>query len=156
MRILAVALAIALSITSPVKAETAPPTGCGFQSLGTLPLTGATTAGTARDGARVYSVTSSASGPAMLGVRNAADATLVAERPLPYALGSWAVTVAPDHSVYVGSYNSTAGAMGRLFRYDPATARWAGSATRSSAPPPPAACGTSTARAAGASCSTPR
>ncbi|MFG1681649.1 hypothetical protein ACGFNP_15915 [Nonomuraea sp. NPDC049269] len=124
MRILAVALAIALSLTSPVKAETAaaaPPTGCGFQSLGTLPLTGATTAGTARDRDRVYSVTSSASGPAMLGIRNAADAALIAERPLPYALGSWAVTVAPDHSVYVGSYNATAGAMGRLFRYDPAT-----------------------------------
>ncbi|WP_219471820.1 hypothetical protein [Nonomuraea rhizosphaerae] len=122
MRILAVALAIALSLTSPVQAETksaAPPTGCGFQNLGTLPLTGATTAGTARDGDRVYAVTSSASGPAMLSVRKAADASLIAERPLPLALGSWAVTVAPDHSVYVGGYNATAGALGRLYRYDP-------------------------------------
>ncbi|MDR8411084.1 hypothetical protein MTP10_20420 [Nonomuraea sp. 3-1Str] len=112
----------AWSLAAPAQAETAtPPTGCGFQSLGTLPLTGATTAGTALDGDRLYSVTSSASGPAILGIRNAADASLVAERPLPLALGSWAVTVAPDHSVYVGGYNATAGAMGRLFRYDPAT-----------------------------------
>ncbi|MEV0148014.1 MULTISPECIES: hypothetical protein [unclassified Nonomuraea] len=122
MRLLVVLLLTALSLTAPAQAETAtPPTGCGFQSLGSLPLTGATTAGTALDGDRLYSVTSSASGPAILGVRNAADASLVAERPLPLALGSWAVTVAPDHSVYVGSYNATAGAMGRLFRYDPAT-----------------------------------
>ncbi|MFE3449400.1 hypothetical protein ACFXJ8_10745 [Nonomuraea sp. NPDC059194] len=71
-------------------------------------------------GPRVYSVTSSASGPAVLGVRNARDGALIAERPLPLALGSWAVTVAPDHSVYVGSYNATAGAMGRLYRYEPA------------------------------------
>ncbi|MEV0385492.1 hypothetical protein [Nonomuraea sp. NPDC050643] len=128
MRVIAVALLTALSLTVPAQAETAaaPPTGCGFQNLGTLPLTGATTAGTALDarhpqGPRVYSVTSSASGPAMLGIRNARDGRLIGERPLPLALGSWAVTVAPDHSVYVGSYNATAGAMGRLFRYTPST-----------------------------------
>ncbi|NUS06710.1 MAG: hypothetical protein HOV97_29610 [Nonomuraea sp.] len=128
MRILATALLIALSLTAPAQAETAaaPPTGCGFKSLGTLPLTGATTAGTALDaghpdGPRVYSVTSSASGPAVLGIRDALDGRLLAERPLPLALGSWAVTVAPDHSVYVGGYNATAGAMGRLYRYTPAT-----------------------------------
>ncbi|TDD17427.1 hypothetical protein [Nonomuraea diastatica] len=71
-------------------------------------------------GPRVYSVTSSASGPAQLGIRNATDGGLIAERPLPLALGSWAVAVAPDRSVYVGSYNATPGAMGRLFRYTPA------------------------------------
>ncbi|WP_219514924.1 hypothetical protein [Nonomuraea ceibae] len=119
MRIVLVAFLVLLSLATPAQAES-PPTGCGFQSLGRLPLTGATTAGTALDGDRVYSVTSSASGPAMLGIRDAADGSLIAERPLPLALGSWAVTVAPDHSVYVGSYNATAGAMGRLFRYDPA------------------------------------
>ncbi len=123
MRILLAAMLAALAIATQAQAESkaAPPTGCGFQNLGTLPLTGATTAGTALDGDRVYSVTSSASGPAMLAIRNASDATLIAEKPLPLALGSWAVTVAPDHSVYVGSYNATAGAMGRLFRYDPAS-----------------------------------
>ncbi|NUT39123.1 MAG: PQQ-like beta-propeller repeat protein [Thermoactinospora sp.] len=118
---------MAFSLTSAVQAESAtaaPPTGCGFSTLGTLPLTGATTAGTALDrghpdGPRVYSVTSSASGPAQLGIRDALDGSLIAERPLPLALGSWAVSVAPDHSVYVGSYNATAGAMGRLFRYLP-------------------------------------
>ncbi|MFI6483185.1 hypothetical protein ACIBH1_35005 [Nonomuraea sp. NPDC050663] len=121
------ALLLAFSLTSAVQAESAaaaPPTGCGFSTLGTLPLTGATTAGTALDrdhpdGPRVYSVTSSASGPAQLGIRDALDGSLIAERPLPLALGSWAVSVAPDHSVYVGSYNATAGAMGRLFRYLP-------------------------------------
>ncbi|WP_143590335.1 hypothetical protein [Thermoactinospora rubra] len=123
---MAVAL-LALSWPSPVQAESVadPPTGCGFHTLGTLPLRGATTAGTALDaahpgGPRVYSVTSSASGPAVLGIRDAVDGSLLAERPLPLALGSWAVTVAPDHSVYVGSYNATPGAMGRLFRYSPA------------------------------------
>ncbi|GAA3548760.1 hypothetical protein GCM10022419_031350 [Nonomuraea rosea] len=128
MRIIVAALLVTLSLANPAQAETsaAPPAGCGFAALGTLPLTGATTAGTALDatytgGPRVYSVTSSASGPAVLGVRNARDGSLIAERPLPLALGSWAVTVAPDHSVYVGSYNATAGAMGRLFRYTPAT-----------------------------------
>ncbi len=123
MRILLAAMLVALAFVTPAQAESlaAPPTGCGFQNLGTMPLTGATTAGTALDGDRVYSVTSSASGPAMLAIRNASDATLIAEKPLPLALGSWAVTVAPDHSVYVGSYNATAGAMGRLFRYDPAS-----------------------------------
>ncbi|MFC4120424.1 PQQ-binding-like beta-propeller repeat protein [Nonomuraea zeae] len=128
MRIIAAALLIALSLANPAQAQTsaAPPAGCGFAGLGTLPLTGATTPGTAldaayADGPRVYSVTSSASGPAMLAVRNARDGSLIAERPLPLALGSWAVTVAPDHSVYVGSYNATAGAMGRLYRYTPAT-----------------------------------
>ncbi|WP_165974619.1 SMP-30/gluconolactonase/LRE family protein [Nonomuraea deserti] len=119
-------LLVALSLSSPAQADTAaaPPTECGFHTLDPLPLTGATTAGTALDaghpqGARVYSVTSSASGPALLGIRDARDGRLIGERPLPLALGSWAVTVAPDHSVYVGSYNATAGAMGRLFRYDP-------------------------------------
>ncbi|MFB4273708.1 hypothetical protein ACBJ59_00320 [Nonomuraea sp. MTCD27] len=128
MRVILVALLVALSISSPARAEStaSPPTGCGFHTLGTLPLTGATTAGTALDarypqGPRVYSVTSSASGPALLGIRDARDGRLIGERPLPLALGSWAVTVAPDHSVYVGSYNATAGAMGRLFRYSPAT-----------------------------------
>ncbi|MFC6533966.1 hypothetical protein [Nonomuraea rubra] len=128
MRVILVALLLVLSISSPARAEStaSPPTGCGFQTLGTLPLTGATTAGTALDarhpqGPRVYSVTSSASGPALLGIRDARDGRLIGERPLPLALGSWAVTVAPDHSVYVGSYNATAGAMGRLFRYSPAT-----------------------------------
>ncbi|MGW5682456.1 hypothetical protein [Nonomuraea sp. NPDC003754] len=126
-RTLAMALLLALPTASPVQAESvAPPSGCGFKNLGALPLTGATTAGTAMDashpdGPRVYSVTSSASGPAILAIRNAKDGTLVAERPLPLALGSWAVTVAPDHSVYVGGYNATPGAMGRLFRYEPAT-----------------------------------
>jgi hypothetical protein len=117
------ALAAALLLLLPPAAAAAPPTGCGFQNLGTLPLSGATTAGTALDNesGRVYSVTSSASGPAMLGIRSAIDGKLIAERPLNLALGSWAVTVAPDHSVYVGSYNATAGAMGRLFRYTPAT-----------------------------------
>ncbi|MFD0476962.1 hypothetical protein ACFQ0B_58665 [Nonomuraea thailandensis] len=112
----------------PVQAETtaAPPTGCGFSNLGTLPLKGITTAGTALDaghpqGPRIYSVTSAASRQALLGIRDARDGSLIAERPLPLALGSWAVTVAPDHSVYVGGYNGTAGAMGRLFRYDPST-----------------------------------
>lgn len=118
-RIAAVVVALFLSLPVPAQAA-APPTGCGFQDLAPLPLTGATTAGTALDGKRVYSVTSSASGPAMLGIRNAGDGTLVAEHPLPLALGSWAVSVAPDHSVYVGSYNATPGAMGRLFRYTPA------------------------------------
>ncbi|MEV0386704.1 hypothetical protein [Nonomuraea sp. NPDC050643] len=118
-RITAVVAALLLLIPVPAEAA-APPTGCGFQNLDPLPLTGVTTAGTALDGDRVYSVTSSASGPAVLGIRNARDASLIAERPLPLALGSWAVTVAPDHSVYVGSYNSTPGAMGRLFRYTPA------------------------------------
>ncbi|MGJ6970088.1 hypothetical protein ACSDR0_50365, partial [Streptosporangium sp. G11] len=113
--------------TAPALAEQAtPPTGCGLQTLGTLPLMSATTPGTALDadhpaGPRIYSVTSSASPPAVLGIRNALDGKLIAERPLPVALGSWAVTVAPDHSVYVGSYNAAAGAMGRLFRYNPAT-----------------------------------
>ncbi|MEV4160348.1 hypothetical protein [Nonomuraea dietziae] len=126
-RAAALALLLALTPAVPAQAETAaaPPTGCGFKNLGTMPLTGATTAGTALDathpdGPRIYSVTSSASGPAMLGIRKAGDGSLIAERPLPLALGSWAVTVAPDHAVYVGSYNATAGAMGRLFRYDPA------------------------------------
>ncbi|KAB8192321.1 hypothetical protein FH608_026995 [Nonomuraea phyllanthi] len=128
MRTILAALLVALSLQTPVQAEStaAPPTGCGFHTLGTLPLTGATTAGTALDagypqGPRVYSVTSSASGPALLGIRDARDGRLIGERPLPLALGSWAVTVAPDHSVYVGSYNATAGAMGRLFRYTPST-----------------------------------
>ncbi|MFG6198869.1 hypothetical protein [Nonomuraea sp. JJY05] len=128
MRTILATLLVALFISAPAQAESAaaPPTGCGFQNLGTLPLTGATTAGTALDarhpqGPRVYSVTSSASGPALLGIRDARDGRLIAERPLPLALGSWAVTVAPDHSVYVGSYNSTPGAMGRLFRYTPST-----------------------------------
>ncbi|MFI7133763.1 hypothetical protein ACIBQ1_49365 [Nonomuraea sp. NPDC050153] len=128
MRTILATLLVALSLSAPAQAESAaaPPTGCGFQSLGTLPLTGATTAGTALDarhpqGPRVYSVTSSASGPALLGIRDARDGRLIGERPLPLALGSWAVTVAPDHSVYVGSYNATAGAMGRLFRYTPST-----------------------------------
>ncbi|MDF2707441.1 MAG: hypothetical protein K0R62_3093 [Nonomuraea muscovyensis] len=129
MRIMAIAALLAvLLLPTPVQAEstTAPPTGCGFHNLGTLPLTGATTAGTALDashpqGPRIYSVTSSASGPALLGIRDARDGHLIGERPLPLALGSWAVTVAPDHSVYVGSYNATAGAMGRLFRYTPST-----------------------------------
>ncbi|MFF0312580.1 hypothetical protein ACFYSC_34565 [Streptosporangium sp. NPDC004379] len=115
-----------LSPPAPARAAAAPPTGCGFTTLGRLPLSGATTAGAAYDpdapgGPRVYSVTSSASGPAILGVRDALDGRLVAERPLPLALGSWAVTVAPDHSVYVGSYNAAANAMGRLFRYAPDT-----------------------------------
>ncbi|MEV1177896.1 hypothetical protein AB0J09_56860, partial [Nonomuraea sp. NPDC049784] len=128
MRTIIAALLVALSLSAPAQAEStaAPPTGCGFKNLGTLPLTGATTAGTALDaghpdGPRVYSVTSSASGPALLGIRDARDGRLIGERPLPLALGSWAVTVAPDHSVYVGSYNATAGAMGRLFRYTPST-----------------------------------
>ncbi|MCF6470500.1 hypothetical protein FAF44_19170 [Nonomuraea sp. MG754425] len=128
MRVIAAALLVALSLAPPVRAEAAaaPPTGCGFQNLGTLPLTGATTAGTAMDadhpqGPRVYSVTSAASGGALLGIRDARDGSLIGERPLPLALGSWAVTVAPDHSVYVGGYNATAGAMGRLFRYTPST-----------------------------------
>jgi hypothetical protein len=128
MRIMTALLLIVLSISAPAQAEStaAPPTGCGFHNLGMLPLTGVTTAGTALDarhpqGPRVYSVTSSASGPALLGIRDARDGRLIAERPLPLALGSWAVTVAPDHSVYVGSYNATAGAMGRLFRYTPST-----------------------------------
>ncbi|MFC7641773.1 hypothetical protein ACFQX6_12850 [Streptosporangium lutulentum] len=129
LRLAAVAAALLL-IPTPALAEqtaaAAPPAGCGFQILGPMPLVGATTAGTALDadypdGPRVYSVTSSASGPALLGIRNALDGTLIAERPLPLALGSWAVTVAPDHSVYVGSYNATVGAMGRLFRYVPST-----------------------------------
>ncbi|MEU6731440.1 hypothetical protein ABZ917_47695 [Nonomuraea wenchangensis] len=129
VRLAAIAAALLL-LPSPAlahaSASAAPPTGCGFQNLGTMPLTGATTAGTAldrtyRDGPRVYSVTSSASGPAVLGVRDARDGSLIAERPLPLALGSWAVAVSPDHSVYVGSYNGTAGAMGRLFRYVPET-----------------------------------
>ncbi|MBB5078352.1 hypothetical protein [Nonomuraea endophytica] len=123
MRALIAALLLLLAFATPVGAESAPPTGCGFQTLGTLPLTGATTAGAAMDRGRVYTVTSSASGPAVLAVRNAADARLVSEHPLPLALGSWAVTVAPDHSVYVGSYNATAGAMGRLFRFEPATGK---------------------------------
>ncbi|MGP3913132.1 hypothetical protein [Nonomuraea sp. 10N515B] len=125
---MAVVLLTALSLSSPAQAESAPipPSGCGFQNLGTL-LTETTTAGTALDahhpeGPRVYSVTSSASGPAQLGIRDARDGRLIGERPLPIALGSWAVTVALDHSVYVGSYNATTGAMGgRLFRYTPST-----------------------------------
>ncbi|MEU6742722.1 hypothetical protein [Streptosporangium sandarakinum] len=129
VRLAAIAAALLL-VPSPALAHaptsTAPPTGCGFQNLGTMPLVGATTAGTAldrtyRDGPRVYSVTSSASGPAVLGVRDARDGSLIAERALPLALGSWAVAVSPDHSVYVGSYNAAAGAMGRLFRYVPET-----------------------------------
>ncbi|MGP3930017.1 hypothetical protein [Nonomuraea sp. KM88] len=126
MRTIVALLLVALSLSSPAQADTAaaPPTECGFHTLDPLPLTGATTAGTALDadhpqGPRVYSVTSSASGPALLGIRDARDGRLIDERPLPLALGSWAVTVAPDHSVYVGSYNATAGAMGRLFRYEP-------------------------------------
>ncbi|OUC89016.1 hypothetical protein [Streptosporangium minutum] len=103
----------------------APPSGCGLQALGTLPLTGATTAGTALDadhpgGPRVYSVTSSASGPAQLGIRDARDGRLIAERPLPGALGSWAVTVAPDHSVYVGTYPLSP-AQAHFYRYRPDT-----------------------------------
>ncbi|MFI6292312.1 hypothetical protein ACIBEJ_12055 [Nonomuraea sp. NPDC050790] len=123
MRAFAAALLLVLTLAAPVQAESAPPTGCGFHDLGSLPLTGATTAGAAMDRGRVYTVTSSASGPAVLAVRNAADARLVSEHPLPLALGSWAVTVAPDHSVYVGSYNATAGAMGRLFRFEPDTGK---------------------------------
>ncbi|MCG5215622.1 hypothetical protein [Streptosporangium sp. KLBMP 9127] len=128
MRFIMVALLVALALSTPAQAETAaaPPTGCGFHNLGRLPLTATTTAGTALDadypqGPRVYSVTSHASGPAMLGIRDVRDGRLIGERPLPLALGSWAVTIAPDHSVYVGSYNGTAGAMGRLFRYNPST-----------------------------------
>ncbi|WP_117208420.1 PQQ-binding-like beta-propeller repeat protein [Allorhizocola rhizosphaerae] len=98
----------------------APPTGCGFQALGTLPLSETTTAGTALDadhpsGPRVYSVTSSAT-RAVLGVRDAVTGELLHEAGLPGALGSWAVTVAADHRVYVGSYSA-----GRLYSYDPAT-----------------------------------
>ncbi|GAA0913007.1 hypothetical protein [Nonomuraea longicatena] len=120
MRAILAAFLLVLALTYPAQAESkAPPTGCGFSSLGTLPLMGATTAGTAYDRGRVYSVTSSASGPALLAVRDVRTGSLIAERPLPLALGSWAVTVAPDHNVYVGSYNATAGAMGRLFKYDP-------------------------------------
>ncbi|GAA2210777.1 hypothetical protein GCM10009850_062360 [Nonomuraea monospora] len=124
MRVILTLLLVLLSLTAPARAE--PPTGCGFQNLGTLPLTGITTAGTALDaghpqGPRIYSVTSAASREALLGIRDARTGGLIAERPLPLALGSWAVTVSPDHSVYVGSYNGTAGAMGRLFRYDPFT-----------------------------------
>jgi sugar lactone lactonase YvrE len=128
MRVIAAILLVALCLTAPAQAESAavPPTGCGFGNLGTLPLKGITTAGTALDadhpqGPRIYSVTSAASREALLGIRDARDGRLIGERPLPLALGSWAVTVAPDHSVYVGSYNGTAGAMGRLFRYDPFT-----------------------------------
>lgn len=120
-RLAAIAAALLIIPLAPTAQAATPPSGCGFQNLGTLPLTGATTPGSALDGERIYSVTSSASGPAMLGIRNALTGALIAERPLPVALGSWAVTVAPDHSVYVGSYNATAGAMGRLFRYNPAT-----------------------------------
>ncbi|MEU0569517.1 hypothetical protein ABZ297_29650 [Nonomuraea sp. NPDC005983] len=124
MRFIIAALLLLIPLATPVQAESAtPPTGCGFQALGTMPLTGATTAGAALDGDRLYTVTSSASGPALLGVRDARDGSLIAERPLPLALGSWAVTIAPDHSVYVGSYNATGGAMGRLFRYEPAADR---------------------------------
>jgi hypothetical protein len=120
VRAIIAAFLLVLALAYPAQAESkAPPTGCGFSSLGTLPLMGATTAGTAYDRGRVYSVTSSASGPALLAVRDARTGRLLAERPLPLALGSWAVTVAPDHSVYVGSYNATPGAMGRLFQYDP-------------------------------------
>ncbi|WP_405678082.1 PQQ-like beta-propeller repeat protein [Streptomyces sp. NBC_01511] len=131
-RALTAACLLVVTLAVPAQAETAPdtststttsttppaPAQCGFADLGSLPLTGATTAGTAMDRGRVYSVTSSASGPALLGIRDADDGTLIAEHPLPQALGSWAVDVGPDHSVYVGSYGS-AEQKGRIFRYDP-------------------------------------
>ncbi|WP_407565700.1 hypothetical protein [Streptomyces sp. 184] len=126
-RALTAACLLVVTLAVPAHAETAPerpasapaPAPCGFADLGSLPLTGATTAGTAMDRGRVYSVTSSASGPALLGIRDADDGTLIAEHPLPRALGSWAVSVAPDHTVYVGSYGGDEH-KGRLFRYDPA------------------------------------
>ncbi|MFF0450719.1 hypothetical protein ACFYT4_30765 [Streptomyces sp. NPDC004609] len=126
-RALTAACLLVVSLAVPAHAETAAdapastppaPAQCGFADLGSLPLTGATTAGTALDRDRVYSVTSSASGPALLGIRDADDGKLIAEHPLPRALGSWAVSVAPDHTVYVGSYGGDEH-KGRLFRYDP-------------------------------------
>ncbi|GII92988.1 hypothetical protein [Sinosporangium siamense] len=128
-RLLTLAAAVLLiPVAAPAQAETlAPPSGCGFQNLGQLPLVGTTIAGTALDedhpdGPRVYSVTSSASGPALLSIRDALTGSMIAEHPLQLGLGSWAVTVAPDHSVYVGTYNGISGqAGGRLFRYTPST-----------------------------------
>ncbi|MFI6288369.1 PQQ-binding-like beta-propeller repeat protein [Streptomyces sp. NPDC051018] len=126
-RALTAACLLVATLAVPARAETAPerpastlpaPEQCGFADLGSLPLTGATTAGTAMDRGRIYSVTSSASGPALLGIRDAGDGRLIAEHPLPRALGSWAVTVAEDHTVYVGTYGG-AEHKGRLFRYDP-------------------------------------
>lgn len=130
-RALTAACLLVVTLVVPAHAETVPYTSpstsaapnapaapCGFADLGNLPLTGATTAGAAMDRDRVYSVTSSASAPALLGIRDADDGRLIAEHPLPRALGSWAVTVAEDHSVYVGSYGGTEH-KGRLFRYDP-------------------------------------
>ncbi|MGW5680039.1 hypothetical protein ACWEV4_34075, partial [Streptomyces sp. NPDC003860] len=131
-RALTAACLLVIALAVPARAEAVPdtstsappraPAPCGFADLGRLPLTGATTAGAALDRDRVYSVTSSASGPAVLGIRDADDGRLIAEHPLPRALGSWAVTVAADHTVYVGSYGGTEH-KGRLFRYEPKTAK---------------------------------
>lgn len=114
--------AIMLGASAATRAQAAdgPATGCGFQVIGTLPLVDVTTAGVVLDaghpdGPRVYSVTSSAV-EAQLGVRDAVTGELLHEIAMPAALGSWAITVAPDHRVYAGSYSA-----GGFYRYDPGT-----------------------------------
>lgn len=91
-----------------------------FKDLGAMPLDAVTApgsgVGTGPNGEPWLYLVSSGS-PAVLSVVDARDGSRVHQFPLPGASGSWAVEVAPNGDVYVGTYGE-----GRVYRYRPGAA----------------------------------
>lgn len=110
----AATLAMVLTVAGAVPAASAAPT---FEDLGGLPLSAVTAPGSAigegPDGEQWMYLVSSGS-PSSLSVVEVATGARVADFTLPGGSGSWAVTVAPNGDVYIGTYGE-----GRVFRYVP-------------------------------------
>ncbi len=91
-----------------------------FKDIGGLPLNAVTAPGSGvgpgPDGEPWLYLVSSGS-PAVFSVVDARDGSRVHEFALPGSSGSWAVDVAPNGDVYVGSYGE-----GRVYRYRPGAA----------------------------------
>ncbi len=114
-RVVLLVTALVSLLTATTPAQAAPDV---VEDLGT-PLTSLTVMegafGTQPDGRNVvYAVPAGEN--AQLNVVDVQTRELIRAVPLPGAAGAWAITVASDGSVYVGSYSN-----GRLYRYQPST-----------------------------------
>jgi outer membrane protein assembly factor BamB len=113
----AIASLVAIGAASPAAASDPTPT---FEQISPLPLDAITAPGSqvglGADGEPLIFYVSSGS-PAVFSVVDARTGERTFEAPMPGASGAWAVDVAPNGDVYVGSYGE-----GRLFRHTPGSA----------------------------------
>ncbi|MEU5879901.1 hypothetical protein [Spirillospora sp. NPDC047279] len=102
---------VALAAAVPARAA------AGLEQLPPLPLGSVTTPGGAvvtgpDGGSYLYTVSTVSAGSALFSVIDTRTGKRKVELPLPGALGTWAVTAAPDGTAFIGGYSQ-----GKIFRW---------------------------------------